>query len=359
VVTNVKKRPHLLAINPEPDDNAPNVDGSELELARRPERAKPRAVTDLLATTRQQLRCPGCGARLWSSPEELRCTNESCGKRFPVVDGIPILIDEAKSLFDVADFVDRRATTWPTRPWITRLAKRLLPALSLHPRSERNIDWFATLLPRRLEKRRVLVIGGRSLGHGMQRLLASDAIELVETDVSFGPRTKVICDAHDLPFSDESFDGVIIQAVLQYVQEPARVADEIHRVLGDDGLIYAEVPFVQHALEGYDFNRFTLLGLRRLFRRFEEISAGPAVGPATGLSWALQFFFLSSVTGRFARAATKGATRLAFFWVKYIDRALIGRPGAADAACELYYLGRKSNSALSDRELIRTHRKFW
>jgi ubiquinone/menaquinone biosynthesis C-methylase UbiE len=163
----------------------------------------------------------------------------------------------------------------------------------------------------------------------------------------------LICDAHDLPFADASFDGVIIQAVLQYAQDPESVVAEIYRVLGEDGVVYAEVPFVQHGLEGYDFNRFTLLGLRRLFRRFEEVSAGALVGPASTLNWSVQFYFLSFVSGRFARAITKGAARLAFCWLKLFDYVLISKPRAADAACELSFLGRKSTKTLSDRELVR------
>lgn len=310
-------------------------------------------------STPDSLRCPACGSGLVASDAALCCSGEQCGKCFPIVDGIPVLIDEARSLFDVDDFVEHRPTTWPTRPRITRLAARLLPALSLRPLTERNIDHFMVLLPGRPGPQRVLVVGGRSLGHGLGRLVSDDAIELVETDVAFGPRTMLICDAHDLPFADASFDGVICQAVLQYVQDPVRVADEIHRVLVDDGVIYVEVPFVQHGLEGYDFNRFPLLGLRRLFRRFEEISAGPTVGPASGLNWSVQFFFLSFVSGRIARAITKGVARLAFCWVKLFDHVLISKPGAVDAACELSFLGRKSRETLSDRELVRMHRKFW
>ena len=60
------------------------------------------------------------------------------------------------------------------------------------------------------------------MGSGMEQLLANQNIHLVETDVGFGPRTQVICDACNLPFADRSFDGVVIQAVLQYVVDPDR-----------------------------------------------------------------------------------------------------------------------------------------
>ncbi len=41
----------------------------------------------------------------------------------------------------------------------------------------------------------------------------------------------LICDAHDIPFADRSFDGVIVQAVLEHVVDPFRCCEEIHRVL--------------------------------------------------------------------------------------------------------------------------------
>ena len=315
-------------------------------------------ITHLPSSIHQQLRCPACGHLLSSSGEELTCGNAACAKVYPIVDGIPVLIDESRSLFDIADFLENRPTTWPPRPWITRFAAPLIPELSLHPLSERNLASFVELLPIRQGLPRVLVIGGRSAGHGMEHLPDLRSIELVESDVAFGPRTQLICDAHALPFSDGTFDGVIVQAVLQYVQDPDRVLAEIHRVLAEGGIVYAEVPFVQQGLEGYDFNRFTMLGLRRLFRRFEEISAGPLVGPATTLTWSLQFFFLSFVSGRAARAVTKAMTRLTMAWLKYFDRYLIARPGAADAANELAFIGRKSERTLSDRELALAHHRF-
>lgn len=315
-------------------------------------------TTHLPTRTRERLRCPACGHSLVSSREELICNNAACARIYPIVEGIPVLIDESRSLFDIADFTENRPTTWPPRPWITRLVAPLIPELSLHLLSTGNLALFAELLPSRQAIPRVLVIGGRSAGHGIEQMADNRTIELVESDVAFGPRTQLICDAHALPFADGTFDGVIAQAVLQYVQDPDRVLSELHRVLGEDGVVYAEVPFVQQGLEGYDFNRFTMLGMRRLFRRFEEVSAGPLVGPATALTWSLQFFFLSFVSGRAARAITKAVTRFTMGWIKHFDRFIISRPGAVDAANELAFIGKKSEKTLSDRELARAHHKF-
>jgi SAM-dependent methyltransferase len=83
---------------------------------------------------------------------------------------------------------------------------------------------------------------------------------------------------------DASFDAVVAQAVLEHVADPARAVAEMHRVLVAGGLVYAEIPFMQQVHEGaYDFRRYTHVGLRRLFRDFDEVAAGPVCGPAMAL----------------------------------------------------------------------------
>jgi ubiquinone/menaquinone biosynthesis C-methylase UbiE len=191
----------------------------------------------------------------------------------------------------------------------------------------------------------------------MDALLASREIELIETDVGFGERTMLVCDAHDLPFIDNSFDGVVIQAVLEHVVDPFRCVEEIHRVLKADGLVYAETPFMQQVHLGpYDFTRFTHLGHRRLFRRFDEIDSGPVAGPGTVLGWSYEHFLLSFVSGTMPRLLVKVFARLTGSWLKYLDKLVEGRPGALDAASGYYFLGRKSEHTLHDRELIKLYR---
>ncbi len=85
--------------------------------------------------------------------------------------------------------------------------------------------------------------------------------------------------------TDESFDGVICQAVLEHVLDPYRCVEEIHRVLRPNGLVYAETPFMQQVHGGtHDFTRFTHLGHRRLFRKFAEVDSGVVCGPGMALA---------------------------------------------------------------------------
>jgi SAM-dependent methyltransferase len=222
----------------------------------------------------------------------------------------------------------------------------------------RNYQRFGELLLDEHSEAKVLIVGGSIVGKGLENLLlAGKQIEFVETDVVIGPRTQLICDGHDLPFKDQTFDGVVIQAVLEHVADPYRVVAEIYRVLKDNGLVYAETPFMQQVHGGrHDFTRFTHLGHRRLFRRFEEIDSGAVGGPGMALAWGYEYFLLSFFSGRWTRGAVRGFSRLTGFWLKYFDRLVEGKPGAIDASSGHYFLGRKSHETLSDRDLIKLYR---
>jgi SAM-dependent methyltransferase len=219
--------------------------------------------------------------------------------------------------------------------------------------STANFKRFVELVRSSNTSPRVLVIGGGILGTGMDALAQASDIELVETDVSLGPRTEFVCDAHDLPFMDGSFDGVVAQAVLEHVVDPYRCVSEIWRVLKASGCVYAETPFMQQVHGGkFDFTRFTYLGHRRLFRQFEQVDAGIVGGPGLALGWSYRYFLLSFVSGSAGRAIMQAFARLTAFWLKYFDRPLMNKAGSFDAASAFYFLGRKSDETLSDRLLI-------
>ena len=310
------------------------------------------------AETRHQLRCPTCCAGLEDAGAELVCANPECATHYPVIDGIPVLINEANSVFSIDDFTSQRSTTFDReRGSVKNALARLVPSISKNMKAAGNFDQMATILLGQTPRPRILVVGGGILGAGMQALAANPSIELIDSDVSFAPRTQLICDGHDLPFANESFDGVIAQAVLECVVDPYRCVKEMHRVLKPDGLVYAETPFMQQVgLGRYDFTRFTHLGHRRLFRSFTEVGSGVVCGPGMALAWSWQFFWLSFATGRRTRATVKALARLTGFWLKYVDHILVDRPGAIDAASGCYFLGRKSDAALSDKELVRQYR---
>jgi SAM-dependent methyltransferase len=299
--------------------------------------------------------CPVCHAGLSRSAEQFACADPGCATRFPIVEGIPVLINERSSVFSIDDFIAHRRTFFrnPGGSALKKTVRALIPDISNNIAGESNYRRMGDILLGQSAAPRVFVIGGSILGQGMEPLTKSNAIQLVESDVSFGPRTALICDAHDLPFEDGSFDGVIVQAVLEHVVDPIRCCEEIYRVLTERGVVYAETPFMQQVHGGcYDFMRFTHLGHRRLFRRFVEIDSGAACGPGMALAWSDRYFLLSFTRSRRWRALLKGFASLTSFFLKYFDYYLIDKPGTFDAASGYYFMGRKAEHALSDRELI-------
>jgi SAM-dependent methyltransferase len=288
----------------------------------------------------EDLRCPATGVRLRREGAVLR--TEDGAREYPIVDGVPVLIAAERSTFGVP------ARAEPRRGLARRLAAKL-------PRDTKNVGTEALvarlreLLP---ERPRVLVVGGGTLGAGMAELLDDPTVDATETDVWLGPRTQLVCDGHDLPFADATFDAVVCQAVLEHVLDPPRVVAEIHRVLRPDGLVYAEIPFMQQVHEGaHDLTRYTYVGQRRLFRDFDEIAAGAVCGPAMALAWSLRYFAVA-VFGR--RAAQ--LVPLLTFWLPHLDRWLVAKPAALDAASSIGFLGRRRETPLGDAEVIAAYR---
>ena len=186
---------------------------------------------------------------------------------------------------------------------IVRRFLRFMPSSSYNVGTRQNYATLREMLEARTRAMgtpvRVLVVGGGSIGVGAEVVVEEPTFEVVETDVHVGPRTLVVCDAHDLPFADGKFDAVICQAVLEHVIDPARVAGEIWRVLKPEGYVYSEIPFMQQVhLGAFDFTRFTHVGHRRLWRRFDEVRSGAQGGPGMALIWSLTYFWRAFLPSR-------------------------------------------------------------
>lgn len=141
---------------------------------------------------------------------------------------------------------------------------------------------------------------------------------------------NVVADLGALPFADGSLDGVISQAVLEHVPDPAAHVAEMFRVLRPGGRVLCFVPFMQpfHA-SPYDYSRLTTPGLRHLFEDFAVNQTRVAGGPTSGLLWTLQEWL--------AMVGSLGNERLyrmlvPMMWalspLKYLDAILIHHPAA-------------------------------
>lgn len=303
------------------------------------------------------LRCPICNAGIRIDDENARCSAQSCLAVFPIVNGIPVLLNEQESILSLRDYEAPKSSPSSSTVRLKRLGHRVLPTLDLNVSGVKNIETFADLLFARTKTPIVLNVGGKHPGSVTSRLCMNAGVDCIECDVSFKERTNLIAESHKLPLADASVDAVLIDGVLEHVLDPVSSVREAFRVLKEDGLVYSDTPFMlQVHGGGIDFLRFSHLGHRRLFRNFEEISSGITSGPGVALSYSIQYFMLSFVRSQAARFAVKGVCRLALFWLKYFDFYLVSQPGSLDAAHGFYFMGRKSRVVLSDSDLINGYR---
>lgn len=299
------------------------------------------------------LRCPRTGSKLTrASSGKLKpvCPDET-ETSYCVVDGKPVMIDFSESVFSEGDIVRSNAASPIDRKHYGHVAGFFKKLLSPTKKSTvSNVNRLMADLQTTAGARpaKLLVIGGGSIGQGMEPLYNQQEISVYAFDVYASPLIQFIADAHNIPLPDDFFDAVVIQAVLEHVLQPAQVVSEIWRVLSDKGLVYAETPFMQQVHEGaFDFTRFSESGHRFLFRWFETISSGANGGPGTQFMWSVDYLVRSVF-----RSVTLGKlAKLAFFWTQYLD-AIIPARFAEDGASGVYFYGRKAKEPIPPKAII-------
>jgi SAM-dependent methyltransferase len=282
------------------------------------------------------VQCPKCSAHLFTT----LC--EQCGESYPVVAGQPVLIDFDQSIFDRAFY--EHGGGYSDAPRLSRTvgARLQRTLMGENVTAKPCIELLLARVRANSSTPRILVIGGGTVGSDSEALYAAPDVTVVGTDIYASPATVLIADGHSLPFRDETFDGVVVQAVLEHVLNPWQVVAEIHRVLRPGGVVYADTPFMQQVHMGaYDFTRFTLSGHRWLFRHFEEIASGSSAGVGTSTIWSVRY--LLRALGWPSRMVN--AAGLTLFFLKRADRAK-HRQANADGASGVYFVGEKSDTPI-------------
>jgi len=210
------------------------------------------------------LACPECRKALDPRGSALHCP--ACDHEYPVRNGVPIL--HAKTSLSVAEDGDAYFSRTDTREEVARRNRLVAlfrfpnPAIrSDHPRKTKAI--FAN----------EVLSGGKTVlnvGSGVHKLYANP--NLVNLDIAPHGNVDVVGDGLAMPFLDDRFDGAVLDAVLEHVPDPWRLAAEAFRVLKPGGFVLVHAPFL-YPYHGAprDYFRYTDEGLRRVFADFDEI----------------------------------------------------------------------------------------
>ncbi len=232
------------------------------------------------------------------------------------------------------------------RQLLSRGKMRLIaaPSVTLNLAARRNLRRLAELLAARGQAL-ILNLGCGKRFIGRQELEKWNCFKIINLDIEPLEDINLRADAHFLPFRNETFEAVITQALLEHTRDPKNVLTEVYRCLKKDGLVYAEVPFLQgfHP-DKDDFYRFTLQGVENIFAAFKKIDLGLCAGPSAAFAWILRDYVAGCLTA-FSGGKMEARIRYLLTWcfspLKYFDLLLARRPSAARCASGFYFLGKK------------------
>lgn len=285
----------------------------------------------------------GTSLRLDSSGDELI---GGADRRFRLVRGQPNLLPPGGVRLGGWDFPPIRVDD-ADRPRPAVRSRPVARALKgwFAPVSERSgaLDRFRDDVTSTRARPRVLVVGGATIGEGLESVVDDPALEIVSFDIYPTDDTTFVADAHRIPLADGTMDAVCVQAVLEHVYRPDVVIGEIRRILRPGGLVYAETPFLQPVHEGaFDFTRFTVSGHTLLFDGFTALDTGPIGGPAAALHLAVRGIVQGLTRSRLAGKLIYATT----LPLRVVDR-LVDASSRRDFCVGAYYLGRSTSSSSS------------
>jgi len=312
-------------------------------------------LNSTIANFTDHICCPKCYSTLLVIKKQYICQSNKCNASYPIVDGKPIIIDENKSIFKIDTFINKEDTTFigDDIGWLKNISKFFTPSMNANYVSGKILEEFYDKIIKRENIKNVLIIGGSIAGYGIDNFTKlNQTTNVISTDVSFGPKVDLICDGHCLPFKNNSIDAVIIQAVLEHVIDPYECVNEICRVLRVNGYVLSEVPFMQQLHQApYDFTRFTHIGHRWLFKKFDHIDSGVVCGTGMALSWSIRGFFSTMINNEIISKILVKIAHILFFWIKYFDKRNISTKKQFENASAIYFIGRLSDKSISFDDL--------
>jgi SAM-dependent methyltransferase len=198
---------------------------------------------------------------------------------YPLVNGVPILLDEEKQRKYLAEEDGAMEQTYENMNKPASFRASLLYRIDKLAerggdyRSSKSREAFETIAEQQGPGDLFLSVGG-----GPLRVHP----KLVNLNIGLFANVDIVGDGYALPYANESVSAVHCEAVLEHLEYPDQAVSQMFRVLKPGGQVFAATPFLQafHAFPNH-FQNFTLIGHQRLFERagFDIVSSGVCVGP--------------------------------------------------------------------------------
>lgn len=117
----------------------------------------------------------------------------------------------------------------------------------------------------------------------------------------FDSKVDTWFDGINIPYPDSHFDNIVCFEVLEHAEQPYKLVAEMFRVLKKDGHILVTCPFIypEHEMP-YDFKRFTLSGLIKLFE-MSSFKVLHATKSTSYFSTLIQLYILHVMTSKISR----------------------------------------------------------
>jgi uncharacterized protein YbaR (Trm112 family) len=219
------------------------------------------------------LACPECKSGLAERKGNLVC--EKCKKLYKIEGEVPIFLENLLESEEIA--AEGFKSRLKGKHLLIKMRNMLSPPSTAR---ESRIKAKEEITKRGL----VLNLGSSS------KKVYSNSINL---DIGKFKNVDVVADGKKLPFKNNSFDGMLMESVLEHVDEPEIVIKEAYRTLKKGGKIYISIPFV-YVFHGSpnDFNRYTLNGLMKRLKiaGFANIKGGILCGPGSTINQMLRYY---------------------------------------------------------------------
>lgn len=219
------------------------------------------------------LACPHCQTTLKSSGKQLVCLNKACKRKFPVKQGIPLLLPS--KLEELQDSAFKKAQVeffdeWSSESREKKEAEKTAPKHFFSPVvGEKHINYSEKAM-RQLCKRipknsRVLELGCGNGEHTAFLAQLRPDIHLISLDLSLKsvletqkrlknekiktPVSLMVADAETLPFKNGAFVGIVIVMFFHHLAHLRKTLGEIKRTLHPEGFglivdLVANSPFI-------------------------------------------------------------------------------------------------------------------